>query len=29
LNNSKFQFNKTQDEDDIYDIPTFLRRQMD
>src|SRR5713226_2488408 len=28
LNNSKFQFNKTQDEDDIYDIPTFLRRQM-
>ena len=29
LNNSKFQFNKSQDEDDIYDIPTFLRRQMD
>jgi cell division protein FtsZ len=26
---SNFQFNKNQDEDDIYDIPTFLRRQMD
>jgi cell division protein FtsZ len=29
LNKSSFQFNKNQDEDDIYDIPTFLRRQMD
>jgi len=29
LNKSNFQFNKNQDEDDIYDIPTFLRRQMD
>jgi cell division protein FtsZ len=29
LNKSSFQFSKNQDEDDIYDIPTFLRRQMD
>jgi len=29
LNKSNFQFGKGQDEDDIYDIPTFLRRQMD
>jgi cell division protein FtsZ len=29
LNKSNFQVNKNQDEDDIYDIPTFLRRQMD
>lgn len=29
LNKSNFQFSKNQDEDDIYDIPTFLRRQMD
>jgi cell division protein FtsZ len=29
LNNSTFQINKSDDEDDSYDIPTFLRRQMD
>jgi len=29
LNKSNFQLSKNQDEDDIYDIPTFLRRQMD
>jgi cell division protein FtsZ len=29
LNNSTFQLNKNDDEDDTYDIPTFLRRQMD
>jgi cell division protein FtsZ len=29
LNKSNFQLDKNQDEDDIYDIPTFLRRQMD
>lgn len=29
LNKSNFQFSKNQGEDDIYDIPTFLRRQMD
>jgi len=29
LNNSTFQLNKNDDEDDTYDIPTFLRRQVD
>jgi cell division protein FtsZ len=29
LNNSTFQLNKNDDEDDTFDIPTFLRRQMD
>jgi cell division protein FtsZ len=29
LNNSTFQLNKSNDEDDTFDIPTFLRRQMD
>jgi cell division protein FtsZ len=29
LNNSTFQLNKNDDEDNTYDIPTFLRRQMD
>jgi cell division protein FtsZ len=29
LNNSTFQLNKNDDEDDTYDVPTFLRRQMD
>jgi len=29
LNNSTFQLNKNDGEDDTYDIPTFLRRQMD
>jgi cell division protein FtsZ len=29
LNNSTFQMNKNEGEDDTYDIPTFLRRQMD
>jgi cell division protein FtsZ len=29
LNNSTFQLNKSDDEDDAFDIPTFLRRQMD
>jgi cell division protein FtsZ len=29
LNNSTFQVSKTDDEDDSFDIPTFLRRQMD
>jgi cell division protein FtsZ len=29
LNNSTFQVKKSDDEDDSYDIPTFLRRQMD
>jgi len=29
LNNSTFQLNKNDDEDDTYDIPTFLRRQLD
>jgi cell division protein FtsZ len=29
LNNSTFQVNKNEGEDDTYDIPTFLRRQMD
>ena len=29
LNNSTFQLNKNDDEDNTYDIPTFLRRQLD
>jgi cell division protein FtsZ len=29
LNNATFKLNKNDDEDDTYDIPTFLRRQMD
>jgi cell division protein FtsZ len=29
LNNSTFQLGKNEDEDDTYDIPTFLRRQID
>jgi cell division protein FtsZ len=29
LNKSGFQFNSGQEDDDKYDIPTFLRRQMD
>jgi len=29
LNNSTFQLSKNNDEDDTFDIPTFLRRQMD
>ena len=29
LNNSTFQLNKNDDEDSTYDIPTFLRRQLD
>ena len=29
LNKNNFEFNSNQDEDDKYDIPTFLRRQMD
>jgi cell division protein FtsZ len=29
LNKSNFEFNNNQEEDDKYDIPTFLRRQMD
>jgi cell division protein FtsZ len=29
LNNSTFQLSKNVDEDDTYDIPTFLRRQID
>jgi cell division protein FtsZ len=29
LNKTNFQFNPNQEEDDNYDIPTFLRRQMD
>ena len=29
LNKPGFQFNGNQDDDDKYDIPTFLRRQMD
>jgi cell division protein FtsZ len=29
LNNSTFQLNKNDGEEDAYDIPTFLRRQMD
>jgi cell division protein FtsZ len=29
LNDATFQLNKSDDEDDRFDIPTFLRRQMD
>jgi hypothetical protein len=29
LNKSSFQLSNGQEEDDKYDIPTFLRRQMD
>ena len=29
VNKSNFEFNGNQEEDDKYDIPTFLRRQMD
>jgi cell division protein FtsZ len=29
LNKNNFEFNGNQEEDDKYDIPTFLRRQMD
>ena len=29
LNKGGFQFNANQEDDDKYDIPTFLRRQMD
>ncbi len=29
LNKTNFQFSSNQEEDDDYDIPTFLRRQMD
>jgi len=29
LSKSNFEFNGNQEEDDKYDIPTFLRRQMD
>jgi cell division protein FtsZ len=29
LGKSNFEFNANQEEDDKYDIPTFLRRQMD
>jgi cell division protein FtsZ len=29
LNNATFQLNKNEDGDDTYDIPTFLRRQLD
>jgi cell division protein FtsZ len=29
LGKSNFEFSANQDEDDKYDIPTFLRRQMD
>jgi cell division protein FtsZ len=29
LNKGNFEFNNNQEEDDKYDIPTFLRRQMD
>jgi cell division protein FtsZ len=29
LDKSNFQLNKDQVEDDLYDIPTFLRRQLD
>jgi hypothetical protein len=29
LSRSKFEFTANQDDDDKYDIPTFLRRQMD
>ena len=29
LNKTGFQFSPNQEDDDKYDIPTFLRRQMD
>ncbi len=29
LNKTNFEFNANQEDDDKYDIPTFLRRQMD
>ncbi|HVO93336.1 MAG TPA: hypothetical protein VMT22_10870, partial [Terriglobales bacterium] len=29
LNKAGFQFSSNQEDDDKYDIPTFLRRQMD
>ena len=29
LNKNNFEFSANQEEDDKYDIPTFLRRQMD
>jgi len=29
LNKNNFQFNTSQEDDDKYDIPTFLRRQID
>ena len=29
LNKNSFVFGKDKEEDDTYDIPTFLRRQMD
>jgi cell division protein FtsZ len=29
LNKTSFEFNANQEDDDKYDIPTFLRRQMD
>ncbi|HEX2931874.1 MAG TPA: hypothetical protein VHV54_19255, partial [Candidatus Binatia bacterium] len=29
LNKNNFDFNANQEDDDKYDIPTFLRRQMD
>ena len=29
LNKTSFEFNSNQEDDDKYDIPTFLRRQMD
>ena len=29
LNNSTFQLSKNEEEEDTYDIPTFLRRQID
>jgi hypothetical protein len=29
LNKTSFQFKADQEDDDKYDIPTFLRRQMD
>jgi hypothetical protein len=29
LNKTSFQFGPNQEDDDKYDVPTFLRRQMD
>ena len=29
LNNATFQMNKNEGEEDAYDVPTFLRRQID